>query len=409
MVDRDAAAALARLRERVDALDRELLRLFNDRARIAIETARLKQQQQMDLHSAEREQDVLRRVMEENSGPLEPQQVTRLFRELMSSCLALQQQQCREQPSAAPVGQQGRPVSAAAPTGIACLGPAGTFSHVAVLEYFGAAARPRFHGVIQQVFQDVEAGTAALGVVPVENSIEGGVNDTLSVLQQDHRFGLALRGSPGDLALLPAATPRICGELDLEIHHHLLSQAADLPQIRVVTGHIQSLAQCRHWLDRNLPRAQRMFCASSAEAAQRAAGDAETAAIAGAAAARYYRLPRLATNIEDQPDNNTRFLLLGRQTASPSGKDKTSLLLGIANQVGALYRILECFAAAQVNLSFIQSRPVPGHRRPGREYEFFVDALGHVREESMQAALNHLQEHGANVRWLGSYAQSARS
>ncbi len=347
------------IRARIDQMDTQLVELLSRRAAAVAEIAQVKRAQGVsdDFYRPEREAQILRRVMEMNPGPLSGEELGRLFREIISACLALEQD-----------------------INIAYLGPEGTFTHDAALKHFGHAARTTALAGIDQVFREVEAGQCHFGVVPVENSIEGVVNHTLDLLMN--------------------STLRICGEVELRIHQHLMSRAADLSGIQRVYSHQQSLAQCRAWLNGNLPGAERVPVSSNSEAARMAAQEEGAAALAGAAAADFHALPILARNVEDAPDNTTRFLVLGRDSAAPSGRDKTSLLFTTTNRPGALFTMLKCFAEQGVSLSRIESRP---SRRGMWDYVFFVDLEGHAEDAPVAAALADLRREAAMMRVLGSY------
>ena len=350
---------LKAIRERIDALDLEILRLISERARNAQEVAQVKraENESAEFYRPEREAQVLRRIIENNPGPLSGEEAARLFREIMSACLALEQ-----------------------PLEVAFLGPEGTYTQAAAFKHFGHSVKTRPLGSIEEVFRDVEAGTCHYGVVPIENSTEGVVNHTLDMFMQ----------SP----------LKICGEVELRIHHHLLSREADLAVIGRVYSHAQSLAQCREWLDAHLPQAERIAVNSNAEAARRASGERGAAAIAGEAAAEPYGLAILQRNIEDHPDNTTRFLVIGRQSVAPSGRDKTSLLVSMRNRPGALYRLLEPLARAGVSMTRIESRP---SHCVNWEYVFFLDVEGHASEPTLKEALADLREEADLVKVLGSY------
>jgi len=350
---------LEQIRARIDQVDTQLVELLSRRAALVAEVAHVKRAQggNNDFYRPEREAQILRRVMETNPGPLSGEELARLFREIISACLALEQD-----------------------VNIAYLGPEGTFTHDAALKHFGHSARTTALAGIDQVFREVEAGQCQFGVVPVENSIEGVVNHTLDLLMN----------SP----------LHICGEVELRIHQYLMSKAADLSGIRRVYSHQQSLAQCRAWLNGNLPAAERVPVSSNSEAARLAAQEDGAAALAGAAAAEFHDLPILARNVEDAPDNTTRFLVLGRDSAAPSGRDKTSLLFTTPNQPGALFTMLKCFAEQGVSLSRIESRP---SRRGMWDYVFFVDLEGHAGDPPVAAALAALQREAVMMRVLGSY------
>lgn len=350
---------LTDLRARVDDIDARLLELISKRARLAQKIARIKGMDpgNNNYYRPEREAQVLRNIIARNQGPLADEEIARLFREVMSACLALEQV-----------------------LNIAYLGPEGTFTQAAALKHFGHSIKTTALGSIDQVFREVESGACHYGVVPVENSIEGVVNHTLDMLINS---GLL-----------------ICGEVELRIHHHLLTRAKKLGQIRQVYSHQQSLAQCRAWLDTHLLDAERIAVSSNAEAARRAAAKKNTAAIAGESAAEYYDLPVLYSNIEDHPDNTTRFLVLGNHGTSPSGKDKTSILFSAPNRPGALHDMLACFAAHNVSMTRIESRP---SRLGMWDYVFFVDVEGHAQDPQVVAALKKLGAAASMVKLLGSY------
>ena len=300
---------------------------------------------------------MLRRVKENNPGPLPSESITFFFREIMSACLALEK-----------------------PLGIAFLGPLGTFSESAATKHFGHAARLLPQVSIDDVFREVESGHAQYGVVPVENSTEGAVGSTLDLLLE---------------------TPlKICGEVVLRIHQYLLSSETDLGGITKVFSHAQSLAQCHEWLNRMLPDAQRIPVVSNAKAARNASEEPGTAAIAGEAAAARYSLPRLAENIEDEPNNTTRFLVLGKHDAGPSGRDKTSLIMSAPNRTGAVHELLLPFAHAGVSMSRLESRPA---RHALWEYVFYVDIDGHRDDPAVKTALDELAARAAYLKILGSY------
>jgi len=300
---------------------------------------------------------LLRNIIDKNKGPLSEEEMARLFREIMSACLALEQI-----------------------LDIAYLGPEGTFTQSAALKHFGHSVKTTALASIDQVFREVEAGSCHYGVVPVENSIEGVINHTLDMLINS--------------SLL------ICGEVELRIHHHLLSNADKIEKIKQVYSHQQSLAQCRGWLDTHLLQAERIAVSSNAEAARLVDKKKDAAAIAGETAAEYYDLPILVSNIEDEPDNTTRFLVIGRHNTMPSGNDKTSLLFSAPNRPGSLHDMLACFAVNNVSMTRIESRP---SRQGMWEYVFFVDIEGHAMDKQVVAALEKLKVSASMVKLLGSY------
>jgi chorismate mutase/prephenate dehydratase len=348
---------LAEWRARIDDLDRQLLKLLNQRAEISLEVGRAKRDTGHPVHDPEREQEIVAGLVGLNEGPLAPEAVRAIWREIFSASRALQR-----------------------PFRVAHLGPAATYAHLAALRQFGDSAEYVPLRGIPEVFAEVEHERAEVGVVPVENSTEGAVNHTLDQLI--------------DSELL------ICGEIQLEIHHHLLSRATALEDVKLVASHPQALAQCRAWLDRNVPHAQTVEVSSTAAAAERALEDGAAAAIASELAGRVYGLPVLRERIEDVARNVTRFLIIGRRAIGPTGRDKTSLLLSIKDEVGALHHIMEPFATARLNLTRIESRPT--RRRPW-EYVFFVDIEGHQAEPRVQAVLTALRDRCLYLKVLGSY------
>ena len=347
---------LDRLRASIDRIDETILEALNERAKLARAIGTLKVGQ---AYRPEREAQVLRRVKERNPGPLSGETVALLFREIMSACLALE-----------------RPIT------VAYLGPKGTFSERAALKHFGLAAEALPASSIDEVFRAVESGGADFGVVPVENSTEGAVGRSLD--------------------LMPQSPLKVCGEVVLRIHHHLLSmqQPRSLDEIRRVFSHGQSLAQCHEWLNVNLPRAERVAVSSNAEAARRAAGEPGAAAVAGETAAGHYGLAILASNIEDEPNNTTRFLILGDYEPKPSGRDKTSMILSARNRAGAVYEMLTPFATRGVSMTKFESRP---SKVAVWEYLFFVDIEGHRTDANVAAALAEVEKIAGYLKVLGSY------
>jgi len=350
---------LQKIRERIDSLDLQIQDLINLRAEAAQEVARVKRAEDKDafFYRPEREAQVLAAVKERNSGPVGDEDMTRLFREIMSACLALEQ-----------------------PLRIAFLGPEGTFTQSAALKHFGHSVETVAMSSIPDIFRDVESGACHYGVVPVENSTEGVISHTLDMFINS---GL-----------------QICGEVTLRIHHHLMSKAGDLSSITKVYSHQQSLAQCRLWLDRNLHNAEQQSVGSNAEAARLAANDPNSAAIAGEMAAEIYGLGLLEESIEDEPDNTTRFLVIGRQSVAVSGNDKTTLLLSARNVAGSLNTLLRPLAEHNISMTRIESRP---SRRGTWDYVFFVDIHGHKDEPEVAQAMEELRADASLFKVLGSY------
>ncbi len=346
---------LAKLREEIDALDAELLKHLNARAALARQVGALKVGQ---AYRPEREAEVLRRIKDRNEGPLSDEVVARLFREIMSACLALE-----------------RPIT------VAYLGPRGTFSERAAIKHFGEGALVQPYASIDEVYRSVESGAADFGVVPVENSTEGAVGRSLD--------------------LMPQTSLKTCGEVLVRIHHHLMAGTIKpFADIKRVFSHGQSLAQCHEWLNAHLPYAERVAVASNAEAARRASLEKDSAAVAGERAAEHYGLSILASNIEDEPNNTTRFLVLGNYEPEPTGKDKTSLVLSAPNRAGAVYEMLTPFAQRGVSMSKLESRP---SKVAMWEYLFFVDIDGHQNDANVIEAFAELRKIAGYVKVLGSY------
>jgi chorismate mutase / prephenate dehydratase len=359
-------ADLEKVRARIDAVDEAIHGLISERARLAqaVGISKAAGGRAVDFYRPEREAQVLRRARARNSGPLRDTEVLRLFREIMSACLAQQE-----------------------PLKVAFLGPEGTFSQTAVLNHFGHSVRALPLSSIDEVFHEVEAASADFGVVPIENSTEGTVNHTLD------RF---------------LSSPlKICGEVELRIRQHLMGAMGTLGRIVRVCSHPQSLAQCREWLEEHLPGVEQVAVASNAEGARRARDEKGTAAIAGETAAEVYGLKVLAAEIEDRADNTTRFLVLGRKLFAPSGEDRTTLLVSVlhTDAPGALHRLLEPLARHRVSLTRIESRP---SRRRKWDYVFFIDFEGHAEDRRVAAALAALKKRASLFRILGSYPRAVQ-
>ena len=350
---------LAAVREQIDGIDRQIQGLIAERAQFARQVGKAKGKlaAAVDYYRPEREAQVLRRVVDRNDGPLADDVLVRLFREIMSACLAQQE-----------------------PLKIGYLGPEGTFSQQAVQKHFGHSAKGLPLGSVEEVFDEVAAGHADFGVVPVENSGQGTIQSTL------------------DLFL--SSPLKICGEVELRVHQYLLSRTGHIEDIERVYSHGLSLAQCRAWLRQHLPKSEKIALPSNAEAARRARNADDAAAIAGENAAHVYGLRIVAGPIEDRPDNTTRFLVIGRDLFPPSGNDRTSLLVFVRDQPGALFRVLEPLARRGVSMNRIESRPA----HTGLwQYAFFIDVGGHVTESPLSDALEDLADFAENVTVLGSY------
>ncbi|HEY7906049.1 MAG TPA: prephenate dehydratase [Wenzhouxiangella sp.] len=363
-----ADQSLETIRKDIDEVDAQIQALINQRARLAAQVRQAKGD--LDEASAyyrpDREAQVLRRVIERNQGDdegLNDSVMLRVFREIMSACLAQQE-----------------------PMRIAYLGPEGTFTQQAVYRQFGHSVSAIAQPSIEDVFLQVQAGEADFGVVPVENSTQGIVSHTLDMFLHS------------DI--------KIAAEVELRIHQHLLTHVKSLDQIQRVYAHQQSLAQCKHWLASNLPNAELIGVSSNAEAARRVRQMDDAAAIAGRHASEVYSLPVLFGNIEDHVDNTTRFLVLGRSLLPSSGDDKTTLLVAGSDGPGALFKMIEPLSRHGVNMSRIESRP----SRQGRwDYVFFIDLDGHVDDEPLQRSIGELEAEARLVKVLGSYPRAIES
>ncbi|ACB76302.1 prephenate dehydratase [Opitutus terrae] len=351
------------IREKIDALDREMVAVLNERLKLAAEIGKLKRSQGGQIYVAEREEAVLRKVIEQNQGPIKNEALRAIYREIMSAAIALEK-----------------------PLLIAYLGPEATNTHQAAMKKFGASVDYHAMATISDIFTAVEKGESDYGVIPIENSTEGSVRDALDLFVES------------DL--------KIVAQIYLEISHHLISNSP-LEAIERVYSKDQALAQCRHWLQRHLPHAQLIEASSTARAVQIAKEEPGAAAVAGELAATAHGVPIVAKNIQDKADNTTRFFVVGRKPSGRStgdGKDMTSFVISLGDQAsanpGALLKMLMPMAERGINLSKIESRP--SKKRPW-DYYFFVDVTGHFEDPKMKEALADLQRFCPLVKWLGSY------
>jgi chorismate mutase/prephenate dehydratase len=348
--------ALGKLRGEIDGIDAELLALLDRRAAVVKKVGELKDGKRV--FRPEREAQILRNVAGK-AGVLPAAAAAAVFREIISACRALEQE-----------------------IRVSYLGPQGTFSEQAVRQHFGHAVAAEPVATIDEAFRSAESGATQFAVAPAENSTDGVVGRTLDLL---------------------LTTPlKICGEIDLRVHQNLMSRAKDTKQIRRIYSHAQSLAQCNGWLNQRLPGAERIPVGSNAEAARRAAKEKGAAAIAGEAAAALYKLKLLARGIEDDPNNTTRFLVLGQADAAPSGRDRTSLVMSAENKPGAVHALLSPIAANGVSMSRIESRPAKA-RSARWEYVFFIDLEGHQEDAKVAAAIAELRQRAPFFKILGSY------
>jgi len=347
---------IKKLREEIDRVDDKLVESLNRRAELAKKVGTLKRGG--GAYRPERETEILVRVSR-LSKILSSERMTAVFREIISACRGLEET-----------------------IGVAYLGPEGTFSEQAVRKHFGRGVEALAAASVDDAFRRCESGAAQFTVVPVENSTEGAVGRTL------------------DLLLL---TPlRICAEIELRVQQNLLSRAKELKAIKKVYSHAQSLAQCNGWLGQNLPKAERIPLGSNAEAARRASKEKGTAAIAGEAAGERYKLNAVARSIEDDPNNTTRFLVLGRLDPAPTGRDRTSLVMSAENKPGAVHSLLSPLAENRVSMTRIESRPSRA-RSSLWEYVFFVDVEGHQKDERVAKTLEALKAKAPFLKVLGSY------
>jgi chorismate mutase/prephenate dehydratase len=350
---------LESLRKKIDEIDSLLIDSISERARCAQQVAEVKENQgEQAFYKPAREAQVLRRVMEKNQGPLGNEDMARLFRQIMSACLALEQ-----------------------PVKVAYLGPEGTFTQEAALKHFGDSAVSVPQSAIDEVFREVLSGSCHYGVVPVENSTEGVISHTLDSFMD--------------------SSLKICGEVELRIHQHfMVGTNTDKKNISRVYSHAQSLAQCRQWLNSNFPAIERVAVSSNAEAAKRVQGEWNSAAIAGDMACELYSLEKLHQKIEDNPDNSTRFLIIGPEEVPKSGVDRTSLVVSVRNKPGALHDLLKPFQRHNVDMTRLESRP---SRSSKWTYVFFIDLEGHIDDPAVANVLEELNSQVVELKVLGSY------
>lgn len=357
---------LLQLRTQIDDCDQQIQRLIQDRVKIAanIAKAKLAADKNTSFYRPEREAQVLRKVRERNEqlrekcgGLVSDDEMVRLMREIMATSLAAEM-----------------------PMTIAYLGPEGTYTQAAVVKHFGQAVRNLDVKTIADVFRVVEKGKAHFGVVPVENSTEGVISSTLDCFATSHL--------------------KVCGEVQLPINHHLLSNADGLTGVKKVYAHPQALAQCRKWLERYLPEAELLSASSNAEAAIIASNDNSAAAIASDIAARLYNVQMLASSIEDEHNNTTRFLIIGDSSFASSGLDKTTIMVSTLNRVGSLFELLKPLYDHGVDMSRIESRP---SKQTNWDYVFFIDLIGHVDDQNVAKALQEMKTRSAYFKLIGSY------
>ena len=350
---------LDELRKEIDRLDEQIIKLLNDRAKVVIQVGQLKNANNAPVYAPDREHRILERIQQLNDGPLANRSLLAIYRELMSGSFALER--CLR---------------------VGCLGPEGSFSHVAATNKFGASAEYLTLPDIRSVFDHVARSHIEVGVVPIENSIGGGVIDTLDAFLE-----------------MPV---QICAEIRLAVHHNLLAKCT-LEQVKRIYSKPEIFTQCRSWLSGTFEKVDIIPVASSAKAAEMASQEENCAAIASMVAAELHNLNTLCANIEDYPNNETRFLVISKDPAKPTGNDKTSVLVTTAHKPGALVSMLDAFRQNKINLTYIDSRP---NKKQNWEYNFFVDAQGHLEEPAMKAALAEARKHATQLIVMGSYPQA---
>jgi chorismate mutase/prephenate dehydratase len=353
--------SLSEWRKEIDRIDEEILQLLNRRAEMAQQIGLAKSSARSHYFTPEREHIVFKRLFAANKGPLENSAVRAVYREIISACRALEK-----------------------PLAVAFLGPEGTFSHLAAIARFGTSCVFTPTESIAGVFTQVERGGADYGIVPVENSWAGVVPETLDTFMNSNL--------------------RVVSEVFQPITHNLLSHCENLESIQRLYSHFQPLAQCRQWLRNHLPNVEEIEASSTSKAAELAAQDRQSAAIATHLAAERNELPILCEHIEDNPTNRTRFLVLGYNEPEPTGRDKTSLMFSVHNRAGELVHALNAFEKYDVNLTMIESRPT---KSAAWQYVFYIDVQGHTKDAAVTKAVEMLKKQSLFVRVLGSYPEAS--
>jgi chorismate mutase/prephenate dehydratase len=354
-----AEKSIDEIRADIDRLDGDIVRLLNERAMLALEIGRLKAREGRPAYAPERELAVYKRLSAINQGPLPLETLKAVYRELMSGCISLEH-----------------------PVVIAYLGPEYSFTHLAALRKFGSTVHYRPQPTIAAAFDEISHGRVTYAVVPIENSTEGGISDTMDCLM--------------------TTDAKVCAEIVIPIHLSLLSKSPR-EKIRRIYSKPQALAQCRVYLATHMPHAELVEAASTTRAAEIAVSEEGAAAVASFEAAAVYGLPVVAENIEDVGQNATRFLVIGKESSNPSGNDRTSVIFSIKDEVGALFRMLDPFRSAGINLTRIESRP---SKKRAWDYIFFVDLEGHTSDPKVSKALSELEDRCKFLSVLGSYPVS---
>ncbi len=348
---------LKKLRKEIDEIDLKILELLNKRAKIALKIGEIKTAKKIPFYDPVREKNIVDNLIKKNKGPLPSETIKLLFREILSATLALQESQK-----------------------VSYLGPEGTFTHLAAIRYFGSFVQLEPLDNIKSIFEVVEKGLSKFGVVPIENSNEGTVTFTLDMFMQYE--------------------VKIWGEIIIPISHHLLSLTGEKEKIKRIFSHPHAKAQCREWLNKNMPNIPLYDVSSTAEAAKQASLHEEVAAIASEFAATLYGLKFVAKNIEDYKHNYTRFFILGKDFPPSTGSDKTSIMFTLQDKPGALYNALKPFKDSEINLTKIESRPSKTRKW---EYVFFVDFIGHIDDKKVKETLKEVEKYCIQIVHLGSY------
>jgi chorismate mutase/prephenate dehydratase len=356
----DDGKALAPLRRQIDALDERLVELLNERARVVVEIGKVKQQTNSPIYAPDREKRVLDKVRKLNKGPLPDRCLEAVYRELMSGSFALEK-----------------------PLRIGFLGPAGSFSHSASVMKFGSSVDYVPLSDIPGVFEEVVRGHTDYGLVPVENSLHGGVIDTLDAFL--------------------SSSAKICAEVLMSVHHNIMARVP-WDQVKTIYSKPEVFAQCRRWLSTVAKDRDVQPAASTSKAAEMASQQDNIAAIGSALAGDIYGLHVLFENIEDNPDTVTRFFVIGREAARRTGEDKTAIMFTTAHKPGALAEVLDVFKENGINLTDIEKRP---SKKVNWEYYFFIDAQGHADDPAMAKAIDEAREHCLQLTVLGSYPRAA--
>ena len=349
---------LKKIRESIDKIDKKLIDLLNDRARLA-QDVKVEKEKQGDesIFKPEREAQILRKLNSLNDGPLSEKHLYIVFREIMSACLSLETQ-----------------------LKVGCLGPEMSYSNLALIRYFGSSVKTSFESSIMEIFNEVEAGNYHYGIVPVENSSQGSIKETL-----DNLISSKLS---------------ICGEVNLKIQHCLLSKEKTLKSIKKIYSHDQSFLQCNEWLEKNLPNTKRISAASNSAAVKKIIKMKNSAAIASEYSSLFYQIPIFKKNINDYKDNTTRFIVIGKNNVASSGNDKTSILASIPNKSGSLSKLLEPLADKNITMTKIESIPT---KINNWEYMFVIDIRGHKDDVRVTKVLNQMSKHSVFFKVLGSY------